>query len=145
MDRPEDRLYDPTQAAIQKVGAAIVKDNRILVVRKKKQEGEEYIMPGGRMEGGETQRETLYRELREELGVDVSAYDYLGTFSDIAVFEGEPLIIHAYVVEVEGEMTPQAELGELRWIDAHFQEQGIKVGSIMAKKVIPRMVSLGRM
>jgi 8-oxo-dGTP pyrophosphatase MutT (NUDIX family) len=145
MIQPEDRLYDPTLRAIQKVGAAILDGNKILVVRKEKQEGEEYIMPGGRMEDGETQKETLVRELREELGVEVVTYEYLGSFNDIAVFEGEPLVIHAYRVEVDGEMRPQAELSECRWVDANFEAEGVKIGSIMARKVIPHLVRTGKM
>ncbi|MEU1746585.1 NUDIX hydrolase [Micromonospora arida] len=138
-------MFDPTTRAIQKVGAAILNGRNILVVRKKRQESDHYIMPGGRMEEGETQRETLTRELREELGVKVRSFEYIGSYSDIAVFEGDPLIIHAYQVEIEGEITPLAELGECRWIDAHFEQNGIKVGSIMAKKVIPELVRNGKM
>ncbi|MEU3454696.1 NUDIX domain-containing protein [Micromonospora sp. NPDC006766] len=142
---PEDRLRDPNLAAIQKVGAAIVRDGKIMVVRKKDQPSPEYFMPGGRMEEGETQRETLFREIREELCVDIDCFEYIGSFEDRAVFEGTPIIIHAYLVTVIGEPTAASEVKEYKWIDQHHERQGLAVSSIMGKQVIPALVKAGRL
>ena len=87
MTSPEDRKRDPNLKAIQKVGAAVVRDGKVLVLRKRAQPSPEYYMAGGKMEGDETQRETLARELQEELGVEVEDYEYIGSFEDEAVFE----------------------------------------------------------
>lgn len=43
-------------------------DGEVVLVRN---EREEWELPGGRPDVGETERETLAREVREELGVDV--------------------------------------------------------------------------
>jgi 8-oxo-dGTP diphosphatase len=140
---PEDQKRDPSIGAIQKVGAAILRENKVLVVRKKTQNKSEYYMAGGRMEENETQRDTLIRELKEELGVDISSMQYLGSYTDSAVFEEEPIIIHAYAVHITGEPAPQSEIKEYIWIDRDFEKKGIKVSSIMAKKVIPQLIARG--
>jgi 8-oxo-dGTP diphosphatase len=143
MVNPEDRQRDPDLDAIQKVGAAIVSNGKVLVVRKKNQPSAEYYMAGGRMEDGETQRETLLRELAEELSVKASRYEYIDSYEDNAVFEGTPIIIHAYYVEIEGEPKAASEIKEYIWIDAEFEAKGLSVSSIMGKRVIPRLVELG--
>jgi 8-oxo-dGTP pyrophosphatase MutT (NUDIX family) len=137
-------MRDPDLDAIQKVGAAIVQDRKVLVVRKRNQPSAEYYMAGGRMEQGETQRETLVRELMEELGVTVAEYEYIGSYSDQAVFEGTPILIHAYYVRISGEPIPSDEVKEYAWIGPDFAADGYTVSSIMAKKVIPRLVEMGR-
>jgi 8-oxo-dGTP pyrophosphatase MutT (NUDIX family) len=100
-------------------------------------------MAGGKMEDGETQRETLLRELAEELSVKASRYEYIDSYEDNAVFEGTPIVIHAYYVEIEGEPAPASEIKEYAWIDADFETKGFGVSSIMGKRVIPRLVELG--
>jgi 8-oxo-dGTP diphosphatase len=143
--KPEDRKLDKTLTAMQKVGAAIVRDKKVLVVRKKTQNKQEYFMAGGKMEGDETQRQTLQRELDEELGVVVKHIEYIGSFEDVAVFEEVPIIIHAYVVEIEGDVNPKSEIKEYAWIDRNFASQGIPLSSIMATRVVPELVKKGLM
>ena len=55
---------------IDKVGGIILKDKKILVERKNNNK-EECIIPGGKRENNETDLETLKRELKEELSVDL--------------------------------------------------------------------------
>ncbi len=72
--------------------------------------------PGGKLEADETADEALIREIKEEIGLDVKGYNFLGevnyTYPDLHVnllvyhvnhFEGEPL-------PCEGQM-------DLRWVD----------------------------
>lgn len=67
------------------------RDNRILVgegydpVKK-----ERFYRPlGGRIEFGEQSQETIVREIREELGAEVTSLRYLGTVENIFTFNGE--------------------------------------------------------
>ncbi|WP_171814478.1 NUDIX hydrolase [Arthrobacter dokdonensis] len=136
-------MKDPSFSGIQKVGAAIVLDRKVIALRKTNQPSSEYYMAGGKIEDGETQLQTLKRELDEELGVAVKEYDYIGTYEDLAVFEGTPIRLHAYYVLVEGRPKPANEVKEYRWFDSKWKSEGIELSSILAEQVIPELVARG--
>jgi 8-oxo-dGTP diphosphatase len=71
-------------------------------------------LPGGKVAPGETEGQSLIRELREELGVDVLVGDRLG--DDVAI--GTGLILRAYLVtQTDGTLHPH-DHGALRWVNA---------------------------
>lgn len=57
-------------------------DNKILIGRRNqnKSMAGKWEFPGGKVEGGETEKEALARELMEELGMQVDIKDYIGSF-----------------------------------------------------------------
>jgi ADP-ribose pyrophosphatase YjhB (NUDIX family) len=66
------------------VGAVIVKDDRVLLIRR----GQapllgEWSLPGGVLECGETLREATVREAREETGLEVETVQMLGVYERI--------------------------------------------------------------
>lgn len=61
---------------IKKSAAIIIKDRKVLYLRKK--DFPYYILPGGRMEIGEGKSDTLHREMLEELSTDVEVEKELG-------------------------------------------------------------------
>ncbi len=130
---------------IRKIGAIILKDKQLLVVRKKGKEHAEFIIPGGKSEGNETHLETLARELREELGVSFEDPIHFGTFEDIAVFEQVPIVMDVYSVRVVGEPKPASEIKEYVWIDRNYATHGIVLGSVLARFVIPGLIERGEM
>jgi len=52
--------------------AVILRDQELLVVRVRTQEGEFLVLPGGGQEHGETLTDTVRREVLEELGLEVT-------------------------------------------------------------------------
>jgi 8-oxo-dGTP pyrophosphatase MutT (NUDIX family) len=81
------------------------KDGRILVA-----EGYDpvkdhtfYRPLGGAIEFGETSRQTVSRELMEEIGAEVGSLQYIGTLENIFVFNGEPG--HEIVMVYDGVLT----------------------------------------
>jgi ADP-ribose pyrophosphatase YjhB (NUDIX family) len=54
-----------------RVAACILKDDKILMIRHKKGDERYWLLPGGRIEYGETMIETLEREMIEETGLEV--------------------------------------------------------------------------
>jgi 8-oxo-dGTP pyrophosphatase MutT (NUDIX family) len=81
------------------------KDGRILVA-----EGYDpvkdhtfYRPLGGAIEFGETSRQTVSRELMEEIGAEVDGLQYLGTLENIFVFNGEAG--HEIVMVYDGALT----------------------------------------
>jgi 8-oxo-dGTP diphosphatase len=102
------------QREIVKVGLAVTDDNRLLLVRKKG--GQSYILPGGKPEMGEDDRQALVREIEEELGcgVDASSIDFLGSFSDVAADLQDTIVtIRHYSARLTGLPSPQSEIEHL--------------------------------
>jgi 8-oxo-dGTP pyrophosphatase MutT (NUDIX family) len=129
---------------IHKIGAAIVSNGKMLVVRKKSS-ADVFIIPGGKPEGDESHEQTLRRELNEELGVGVNSLAYIGSFEDTAEFEDRPIRMDVYRVEISGEPKAASEIAELRWIDRSYAQDGVRIGSVLASFVVPKMESEGEM
>lgn len=53
-----------------RVAAIIIKDGKILLLRRVRDGKEYFVFPGGALEKGETQEEAIIREVKEELGID---------------------------------------------------------------------------
>ncbi len=109
-------MFSDKATPIQTV-AAVITDNEGRVGLVRKRGTGVYIQPGGKPEAGEQPQETLARELREELGVELVAIDYdLGQFKASAVHEiNRKVHGHALVARIAGNATPQGEIEELRW------------------------------
>lgn len=63
----------------------IVKDNKFLLVKRSPNDDyhpNQWALPGGTMEKGETPEQTLNREIDEELGITISGYNPLGKYND---------------------------------------------------------------
>lgn len=126
---------------IDKVGGIILKDKKILVVKKKTDDNRcEYIIPGGKREGNETDFQTLSRELKEELQVRLDSFVSLGGYDDIAIFENIPIHIEVYFANISGEPKCDSEIKEAVWIDRNYKENNIKLGSVLEKFVIPKLI-----
>ena len=73
------------------VRAVIIEDNKLLVFFRKKLVNNKmityYALPGGHLEENETLEETVIRELKEEMNVDIKILDYLGMIKVGGVLE----------------------------------------------------------
>ncbi len=78
-----------------------------------------WYIPGGKREAGETDVETLAREIREELAVqiDTSGARSAGVFEAQAHGHAEGVIVRmtCYTAPYRGELRPSAEIEELDW------------------------------
>jgi 8-oxo-dGTP diphosphatase len=97
----------------------IVRDSKLLLGRKTRKIGKGYLMqPGGKVEEGESMVESLVREVREEVGLEVKYPVEMGKITfDFA--DGSPTIImYVFMVaEFEGELIDSDQLDELQWFD----------------------------
>lgn len=110
-----------TAPVIRIVAAVTLDENgRLLVVRKRGTTA--FMQPGGKIEPGEQPIEALSREVREELGVgfDPVTVEELGRFSAPAANEpGHHVDAWLYLVHLDGQPQPQAEIAEMTWIEPH--------------------------
>lgn len=102
--------------------AAVVLDERkqVLVVRKRGTSS--FMQPGGKIEPGEQPLAALGREVDEELGArfDPATARPLGRYTAVAANEpGHTVDAHLYLVDLDREPHPAAEIEEMAWIDPH--------------------------
>ena len=84
--------------------AARTSDGRWVLIRRT--DTGEWALPGGTLEWGETLRDAIVRELREEAGVDV---DELGEVSGVYSRPDRDLRFHAVTVVVHAQVTEPTE------------------------------------
>ena len=125
---------------IYKASGVIIIDRKVLVERSK---GKEYFVhPGGKIEPGETPKQAVVRELKEEFSIDVREADLAPFDRNSAPAAHSPEVdVHMEVFIVkkwQGEIKPDNEVEEIRWLTSDVPA-GIKVGSIMKHETIPKL------
>jgi len=108
------------------VGAVIVEDNRVLLIRR----GQapllgEWSLPGGVLECGETLREAVIREAREETGLVVETGEMLGVYERIIRSEDgrseDRRVRYHYVLidflcrPASGDLKAASDAADVRW------------------------------
>lgn len=131
---------------IHKVAGLIIRDRRVLASRS---HGKDiFIQPGGKIEGNESAIECLKRELHEEQGIEIDTSDleFVGTYFAIAAgHEAEELRLRAdvYIIGTySGELTPQSEIAENKWINSH-DAAALNLVSIFQHDIIPELIRRG--
>jgi 8-oxo-dGTP diphosphatase len=96
--------------------AIIAKEGRVLMVRRRQQEGKLlWAFPGGGIEAGETPEQAAVREVAEEVALEAKAVRILGarihpqTGADMTYVACEPVAGEARVEDAD-------ELAEVAWI-----------------------------
>lgn len=65
---------------IMRVAAVIIKDGKVLLMKRNRENVVYWVIPGGAIERGETNEEAVVRECKEELGVDVKVMKLIFSF-----------------------------------------------------------------
>jgi 8-oxo-dGTP diphosphatase len=105
------------------VGAIIVEDGRVLLIKRAKAPllGE-WSIPGGMLELGETLRQGAEREALEETGLVVRATDLLGVFDRIVPDETKRTLYHYVLIDflcqkISGDVLAAADASDARWFN----------------------------
>lgn len=103
---------------IDKIAWIEIKNGKILSTLSKGKDT--YYLPGGKREQGETDEETLVREIKEELSVDIikDTISYYGTFEAQAHGKKEGLLVRmtCYTANYIGTLLPASEIQEMVWL-----------------------------
>ena len=110
----------------------IIKDRKVLLVTG--HGADFYWTPGGGVEPGETPEETLRREIKEELGVQIhtliphSAYDY------------EDQRVENFLIQIEGNIKFGNEITGVVW---YSSESTLKPSNGFKNTILPRLLQEG--
>ena len=130
-------------ADLEKAGLLTMDGDRILLCRKDHATSK-LILPGGRIEPGETPVECLTREIAEELsGVGVKDLVRIGEYEDRAHFD-DPTIekrlrIQLYQGKLVGEPAPSNEIVELVWFGPASKRS--ELTPIFTNRILPDLVA----
>ncbi len=124
-----------------RLAAIIIKDGKILLVKGHKR-FKEYWTPGGRQEEGETDKETLSRELKEELGVDVVDSNFFKEYvCDSPYIPDTRTISRIYITKIKGELKPGMEITGYVWTSrGDFENKKYPLIDIMREEIIPDLI-----
>jgi 8-oxo-dGTP pyrophosphatase MutT (NUDIX family) len=125
-----DYLDDPeapsANSLVPSVNVAVTDvEGRLLLIRRT--DNDNWAMPGGAMDPGETIAQAGVRETKEETGIDCEITGLVGIYTNprhviLYTSNGEvrqecSLVFAARAVG--GELTPSNESSEVRWVDRH--------------------------
>lgn len=129
---------------IHKAALLVVRKGRLLLCKKKK--GGALILPGGKIEPGETPEQCVVREIKEELGgIKVVNLTLVGSYEDVAArLHGElhrRIRIELFQGELRGEPKASSEIAALVWFGPKDDLDG--VAPSLRNKIIPDLRQRG--
>jgi 8-oxo-dGTP diphosphatase len=110
--------FEPVMPQVR-VAAVILRQEQLLLIEHKKDGQRYWVLPGGRLQAGETLKAALQRELREELSLTAQIDRLLAVFETLA--PQRHTVNLAFVAEV-GRQEPQIDrsdpvLSGWQWVD----------------------------
>ncbi|HUC26874.1 MAG TPA: NUDIX domain-containing protein [Streptosporangiaceae bacterium] len=118
---------------IDKIAWIRLEDGKILSTRSRGKDV--YYIPGGKREPGETDLQTLVREIREELDVAITAdtATHAGTFQAQAHGHatGVEVRMTCYTADYQGTLTPSSEVDELIWLTYASRDRVSRVDQLI--------------
>ena len=122
---------------IDKIAWIHVVNGQILSARSKGKDT--YYLPGGKRDPGETDTDTLLREIDEELSVQIKpeTIAHFGTFEAQAHGKSEGIVVKmsCYTANFEGELRPASEIDELAWLTYNDRERVSPVVQLIFDKL----------
>ncbi|MBE1576198.1 nicotinamidase-related amidase [Amycolatopsis roodepoortensis] len=118
---------------IDKIAWLHLRDGRILSTRSRGKSV--FYLPGGKRESGETDAETLIREIREELTVEIdpASIEPAGVFEAQADGHATGLLVRmtCYTAEFGGTLTASSEIDEVAWLGYEDRDRVSAVDKII--------------
>ncbi|MBI2187554.1 MAG: NUDIX hydrolase [Acidobacteria bacterium] len=145
-DRSDRREYP--ERPIVGVGAVIVRDGRVLIVRRRYEPlAGRWSLPGGTLELGETLEAGVAREMQEETGLDVQVGPVIEVFDRILLDETRRVQYHFVLVDylcwpIGGELRPGSDADDAIFVQP--AELGPYDVTAKARAVIDRALELAR-
>ncbi len=127
---------------INRVGAIIIENGKILLVRGKG--FKELWIPGGKLIELESDEQCLRRELKEEIGVEIKNLKFIGEFSSPSFYSPTFTINRIYLTDVKNKPVPNNEIEEIFWLSKEdFLSKRFPMIPIIEERIIPAVISKG--
>lgn len=133
----DDILYFDTPKPC--VIVAVIKENQILLLKQSYIFENSKVLVSGYVTNGETVEETVYREVKEETGIEVENIKYLGS----EYLESKEIIMLTYMAEYKSGIIDKSE--EVEWVNwghiggAICQMSEDEIGKNVVRKVLKEM------
>lgn len=103
-----------SKALVEAAGGVVVQDGRVAVVHRPRYD--DWTLPKGKLDPGETFEQAALREVLEETGLECRIVEELDSTS-YTDSKGRPKVVRYFRMEVEGgAFTVNDEVDELRWL-----------------------------
>jgi 8-oxo-dGTP diphosphatase len=110
------------QAPVVGVGGVVIHEGRALLIKRGSEPlKDQWSIPGGTLELGESIQEGVRRELREETGLDVRVGELIEVFDRIFRDEAGKIQYHFVIVDylcekISGEAHAASDVKDLAWV-----------------------------
>jgi ADP-ribose pyrophosphatase YjhB (NUDIX family) len=120
-------------------GAAIVRDGRLLLVKRRRApEAGHWSLPGGKVDFGESVADAVKREIREEVGLEIELLRPLGVAETIGVDDQHwvsPIYL-AYAAEGEARNNEPEKLEAVAWVALEAPPQPLALAAQQALEAL---------
>lgn len=101
------------------ISAAVVKkDNRILLCKSRMQSDfGKWVLPGGEVHFLESYKDTIKREIREKMGLEVSVGEFIGLYENLEPPDNHSVIIYSWCQYQGGEVISDRGLLEAKFLE----------------------------
>jgi|SRR5690606_6455442 len=124
-----------------RVAGLIIKDGKLLLVTG--YNADYYWTPGGKIDEGEDHETALKREIKEELGIEVSNPRYFTKMDYINPASNKEQTSYYYLVDFEGEIKPDQEVTGYRFFNkeelpkfTHFVNDDNLLGKLFNEELV---------
>lgn len=129
------RVMSPRKNPECAVGAIVLEKGELLLIRRDREPGKgQWSLPGGRVEWGESMREALAREVREEAGIDIDVEGMAGIAERLVPDDDGAVQYHFVIVDFWARarsraIVPGDDAREARWVPvAELQDMSLTSG-----------------
>lgn len=115
---------------------AVIKDDKILLLKQSYIYKNSKVLVSGYVTNGEVVEETVFREVKEETGIEIENIKYLGSY----FVEGKEILMLTFMAKYKsGEIIKSDEVENVEWVDiedALCDMSEDEIGKSIVKKVL---------
>ena len=126
-----------------RIVAIIIKNGKLLMLKGKGYD--ELWTPGGKIEPGENEEYCLKRELKEEIGVQISGLSFFKEYSGKSFYNPNQIMNQkVFITSISGEIKPDAEIESFIWLTRDdFKNEKFPMIPITKERILPDLIEQG--